>query len=133
MDLVALEERARAVLEPTAYDYYAGGAHDERTLADNVAAWGRHRLRPHVLRDVSAVDPRTTVLGTEVAAPVLVAPVAYQRMAHDDGERATAVAAAKGGTVMIVSTLATVTLEEVCEAAPEARAGSSCTSTPTAV
>lgn len=120
MDLVDLEERARAVLDAAAYDYYAGGAGEERTLADNVAAWGRFRLRPHVMRDVTVVDPRTTVLGTEVVAPVLVAPTAYQRMAHDDGERATARAAAEAGTVMVVSTLATVPLEEVAAAAPQA-------------
>lgn len=120
MDLVELEERARAVLDPAVYDYYAGGANEERTLADNVAAWGRYRLRPHVLRDVSGVDPRTTVLGTSVGAPILIAPMAYQRMAHDDGERATARAAASVGSLLVVSTLATVRLEEVAAAAPNA-------------
>ncbi|HEX2027321.1 MAG TPA: alpha-hydroxy acid oxidase [Nitriliruptorales bacterium] len=111
---------ARSVMGAAAYDYYAGGADDELTLADNVAAWGRLRLRPHVLRDVSTVDTSTTVLGTPVRLPVLVAPTAYQRLAHDDGEAATARGAAAAGTVMVVSTLATVSLEEVAVAAPDA-------------
>jgi len=120
MDLVELERRARTVLTRDAYDYYAGGADDEVTVADNVAAWSRLRLRPHVLRDVSAVTTATTVLGTPVDLPVLVAPMAYQRLATDAGEAATARAAAAAGTVMLVSTLATVSLEDVAAAAPQA-------------
>jgi len=120
MDLVELERRARTVLTRDAYDYYAGGADDEVTVADNVAAWSRLRLRPHVLRDVSAITTATTVLGTPVNLPVLVAPMAYQRLATHAGEAATARAAAAAGTVMLVSTLATVSLEDVAAAAPQA-------------
>jgi 4-hydroxymandelate oxidase len=120
VDLDALEAAARSGLTPPAYDYYAGGADDELTLADNVAAWQRLRLRPRVLRDVSVVDPATTVLGTAVRMPVLVAPTAYQRLAHEEGETATARGAAAAGSVLIVSTLATVTLEDVAAAAPGA-------------
>ncbi len=120
MDVAALERRARERLDAAAYDYYAGGADDELTLADNVAAWTRWRLRPKVLRDVSAVDPATTVLGVPVRTPVLVAPTAYQRMAHDEGEVATARGAAAVGTLLCVSTLATVALDEVAAAAPDA-------------
>lgn len=120
MDLVALEEAARARLDASVYDYYAGGADDEFTAADNVAAWSRVRLRPHVLRDVSVVDTATTVLGTPVRAPILVAPWAYQRMADEHGECATARAAARAGTVAVFSTLATVSLEDVAAAAPGA-------------
>lgn len=120
VDLVALEARARERLDRDAYDYYAGGADDEVTLADNVAAWARLRLRPHMLRDVSAVDLATTVLGVDVAMPVLVAPTAYHAMSHPDGEAATARAAARVGTLMQVSTLATVALEDVAKAAPDA-------------
>jgi 4-hydroxymandelate oxidase len=119
MDALQLEQRARAALSVPAYDYYAGGADDELTLADNVAAWSRYRLRPHTLRDVSQVSPVTTVLGTEVSLPLLVAPMAYQRMADDEGEAATARGAARAGTVMLTSTLATVSLEDVAAAAPE--------------
>jgi 4-hydroxymandelate oxidase len=119
MDHVRLEERARASLSVPAYDYYAGGADDELTVADNLAAWQRLRLRPHTLRDVSAVSTATTVLGTEVSMPLIVAPMAYQRMADDGGERSTARAAARAGTVMCVSTLATVSVDDVAAAAPE--------------
>jgi 4-hydroxymandelate oxidase len=99
-----------------AYDYYASGAEDERTLADNVAAWQRLRLRPRCLVDVSTRDLSTTVLGRPVSMPVLIAPTAFQRLAHPDGELATARAAAAEGTVMGLSTLSTSTLEEVAAA-----------------
>lgn len=120
MDLVELERAARERLDPAAYDYYAGGADDELTLADNVAAWRRLRLRYRVLRNVGGVSTATTVLGTEVPVPVLVAPTAYQRLAHDEGEAAMARGAARAGTVMVASTLATVSLEDVAAAAPDA-------------
>ena len=120
MDVEALRERARKLLEPSAFDYYVGGADDEITLAENETAWQRLRLRPKVLRDVSTVDPSTTVLGQRVAAPILVAPTAYQRLAHEEGERATARGTAAAGTLMCVSTLATVRLEDVAAAAPDA-------------
>ncbi len=100
--------------------YFAGGAADERTLADNEAAFARRQLLPRVLVDVSNVSTATTVLGTEVAMPVLVAPVALQRMAHPDGEPGMARAAAEAGTLMCVSTLATATAREVATAAPQA-------------
>jgi isopentenyl diphosphate isomerase/L-lactate dehydrogenase-like FMN-dependent dehydrogenase len=100
--------------------YFAGGAGDERTLADNEAAFARHQLLPRVLVDVSTVSTATTVLGTEVSMPVLVAPVALQRMAHPDGEPGMARAAAGAGTLMCVSTLATATAREVAAAAPGA-------------
>ena len=120
MDVAALRERARELIEPTAYDYYVSGADDEVTLADNEAAWQRLKLLPKVLRDVSAVDASTTVLGQRISSPLIVAPTAYHRLAHDEGEAATARGAAAAGTVMCVSTLATVSLEDVAAAAPEA-------------
>jgi isopentenyl diphosphate isomerase/L-lactate dehydrogenase-like FMN-dependent dehydrogenase len=100
--------------------YFAGGAGDERTLADNEAAYARRQLLPRVLVDVSSVSTATTVLGIEVSMPVLVAPVALQRMAHPDGEPGMARAAAEAGTLMCVSTLATATAREVAAAAPDA-------------
>lgn len=119
MNHLDLEERARAALEAGAYDYFAGGADDELTLADNVAAWSRLRLRPHVMRDVTVVAPATTVLGTEVSMPLLIAPTAFQRLADDAGECATARAATRAGTVMAVSTFATRSLEDIAAAAPD--------------
>lgn len=114
------EQLARERLDPGAYDYYAGGSGDERTLRENVEAFGRLRLRPRALVDVSGVTTATTVLGSEVSMPLLVAPVAFQRMAHPDGEAGMAKAAAAAGTIMTLSTLATSTPAEVAAAAPEA-------------
>jgi isopentenyl diphosphate isomerase/L-lactate dehydrogenase-like FMN-dependent dehydrogenase len=111
------EPAARALLPRDAYDYFAGGAGDERTLADNLSAFDRWLIRPRFLRGSGAPDTSTTVLGTTVSFPVLVAPWAYQRMAHPDGEPATARAAARAGTVMCVSTTTVSYLEEVAAAA----------------
>ncbi len=119
-DLAALQALAAQRIEPTAYDYFRGGADDEVTLVDNVEAWQRLRLRPHVLRDVSEVSTKTTVLGTSVATPVLVAPTAYHELASQVGESGTAAGAAAAGSLMTVSTLATQTLERVAAAAPDA-------------
>jgi isopentenyl diphosphate isomerase/L-lactate dehydrogenase-like FMN-dependent dehydrogenase len=114
------ERLAEERLDAGAFGYYAGGAGDEQALAGNIAAWRRLRLRPRVLVDVSDVSTGTTVLGTPVSMPLLVAPTAIQRLAHPDGERGMARAAAAAGTVMCLSTLATATPADVAEAAPGA-------------
>jgi len=101
------ERLAEEKLDANAHAYYAGGAGDEVTLRDNVAAFERRKLRPRVLVDVGAVTTKTTVLGAEISLPVLIAPLAMQRMAHPDGEEATARAAAAAGTVMCLSSAAT--------------------------
>jgi isopentenyl diphosphate isomerase/L-lactate dehydrogenase-like FMN-dependent dehydrogenase len=101
------ERLAEEKLDANAHAYFAGGAGDEVTLRDNVAAFERRKLRPRVLVDVSAVSTATTVLGTEIALPVLIAPLAMQRLAHPDGEEASARAAAAAGTVMCLSSAAT--------------------------
>lgn len=115
------EQLAEQRLEPGAFGYFAGGAGDERTLRENVEAYGRWQLRPRVLTGVERADTSTTVLGTEVSMPLLVAPVAFQRMAHPEGESATARAAAAAGTIMVLSTLATSTPADVAAAAPNGR------------
>jgi 4-hydroxymandelate oxidase len=112
-----LEERARAVLPEAVYAYYASGAGDEQTLLANVAAWADIALRPHVLRDVAAVDPSTTVLGTPVRTPVLVAPTAFHRLAHPAGETATAAGTAAAGSLLTLSTRSSVPIEEVAAVA----------------
>jgi isopentenyl diphosphate isomerase/L-lactate dehydrogenase-like FMN-dependent dehydrogenase len=112
------ERLAEELLEPGAHGYFAGGAGDERTLRDNVEAFRRWRLVPRVLVDVSQVSTATTVLGTEISLPVVVAPVAFQRMANEGGEPAMARAAAGAGTVMCLSTIATSRPSEVAAAAP---------------
>lgn len=111
-------EAARERLEPGAYGYIAGGAGDERTLRANAAAFGRWELRPRVLVDVGSVSTAVTVLGTELALPLLVAPTAFQRLCAPDGELAMARAAAAAGTAMILSTLSSVTPAELAAAAP---------------
>jgi isopentenyl diphosphate isomerase/L-lactate dehydrogenase-like FMN-dependent dehydrogenase len=111
------EALARDKLDEGAYGYFAGGAGDERTLRDNIDAYARTTLRPRVLVDVSGASAATTVLGADVSMPLLVAPVAFQRVAHPDGEPGTARAAAAAGTVMCLSTLATASAQEVAEAA----------------
>ncbi len=114
------ERIARERLDPGAYGYFAGGAGDEYTLRENVEAYRRWQLRPRTLVDVGTATTATTVLGTEVSMPLLVAPVAFQRMAHPDGEPGMARAAAAARTLMILSTLATSTPAELAAAAPGA-------------
>jgi isopentenyl diphosphate isomerase/L-lactate dehydrogenase-like FMN-dependent dehydrogenase len=100
-------------LEAGAYGYYAGGAGDELTLRDNVEAFRRLQLRPRMLVDVATCTTATTVLGHEISMPLLVAPVALQRVAHPDGEVAMARAAKAAGTIMCLSTIATAAPAEV--------------------
>jgi isopentenyl diphosphate isomerase/L-lactate dehydrogenase-like FMN-dependent dehydrogenase len=113
------ERLAEGKVEPGPWGYFAGGSGDERTLADNVAAFTRWRLRPRMLVDVGSVATATTVLGRDVSMPVLVAPTAFQRLAHPDGDLAVARATAAAGTVMCLSTLGGASPAELTEAAPE--------------
>jgi len=122
-NLNGFEELARSRLPQTEFDYIAGGSGDELTLADNVAAFRRYRLRPRILRDVSALDLSTTFVGAPVALPVGVAPVAFQHFAHPDAEAATAAAAARAGALFCVSTLSSRPLEEVAMSAAAAGPG----------
>jgi 4-hydroxymandelate oxidase len=115
------EREGQAKLERGPRDYFAGGAGDEVTLRENVEAWGRWRLRPRVLNDVREVSTAAEVLGRPVRAPVLVAPVAYQRMAHAEAESGMAAGAAEAGTVMCLSTLSNTRPAEVAAAAPGGR------------
>ena len=119
-DLADLERRAQQVLSGPIYDFFAGGAEDELGLLDNVAAWKRLRLRPHVLRDVSAIDTTTSVLGSHIAAPVLIAPTSFQKLVHPRGEAAMAEGASKANTIMVVSTRTTIALDDIASVAPEA-------------
>lgn len=109
----ALEDRARKVLSPGAFAFAAAGADDEVTLADNIAAWRRLRLRPRMLRDITAIDTSAKVLGTRIATPLMVAPTGRHKLFHRDGERATARGAAVAGVPYVMATTSTVTIEEV--------------------
>jgi isopentenyl diphosphate isomerase/L-lactate dehydrogenase-like FMN-dependent dehydrogenase len=115
------ERAGLARLDRGPRDYFAGGAGDEVTLRENVEAWGHWRLRPRVLKDVREVRTAAEVLGKAVDVPLLVAPVAYQRMAHPEAESGMAAGSAEAGTVMCLSTLSTTRPAEVAEAAPEGR------------
>ncbi|MBC8159871.1 MAG: alpha-hydroxy-acid oxidizing protein [Roseiflexaceae bacterium] len=108
-----LEPLARAKLSQMAYDYLAGGAEDEWTLRENRAAFQRIQLLPRVLVNVTKRNLATTVLGTPVSLPVLVAPMAFHGLYHAEGELATARGAASAGTLLVASTASNVTLEQI--------------------
>jgi 4-hydroxymandelate oxidase len=112
--VAAFEEAARTRLTPMAYAYYAGGSGAERTLARNADAWSRLSVWYRVMVDVSQRSTATALLGHRIAAPLLVAPTALHRMACDDGELATVRACGAAGVPMVVSSLSTTRLEEVC-------------------
>lgn len=111
------EALAQRRMPPAFWDYYYGGSDDEVTLRANRTAFERIRLRPRMLVDVSTCDLRTTVLGTPVSLPVLIAPSAQHALAHPEAECATARAAGMSGTLMTASTVSTRTLEEIAHAA----------------
>lgn len=114
------EKYAQKHLNANARDYYFSGANDEVTLKENVEAFRRLKLRPRCLRDVSKRDLSVTILGNKITFPVGISPSAMQRMAHPNGEVATAKAAAFVGTVMTLSTIATSSIEEVATGSPNA-------------
>ena len=117
VSIADLERRAAKALEPVTLGYYASGSDDELALARNRAAFESTRLRGRVLVDVSRRSAATSVLGASLALPFLVAPTAFHRLAHPDGELATRRAAAAAGTAMILSTLSNTPVEEVVAAA----------------
>jgi len=117
VNLLDYEEAARRKLPQQIFDFIAGGAGDEITLRRNREAFDRFELLPRALIDVSAIDTSTSVLGQTVSFPVLLAPVALQQAAHPGGEQATARAAAAAGTIMVLSTMSSCSIEEVAGAA----------------
>jgi len=113
-------DQAAEKVDPKIWCFFEGGAGDEVTLRANAGAYRRWRFRPRVLVDVGQVSAATTVLGTPVSMPLLVAPFAFQRLLDPEGEVATARAAAAAGTLMCVSTTTTSAHDEVAEAAGSA-------------
>ncbi len=107
------ENHARKVLDENAQAYFCGGAGDELTMHTNSYAWSTLRLQPRVLQPMAGGHTRIQLLGKTLAHPILLAPVAYQRMAHPDGELATAHAAAALGAGMVLSTQSSTSLESV--------------------
>jgi 4-hydroxymandelate oxidase len=112
------EAAARANLTEPVYDYYAGGAEDEVTVRENRAAFQRIELRYRVLVDVAERDTSSSILGTPLDFPVILAPTALHRMAHPHGELATARAAASAGVLMTLSSISSTAMEDVAAAAP---------------
>jgi 4-hydroxymandelate oxidase len=118
-DVAELERQARRLLRPEVYDYYAGGSGGEATLRANQQAWERVRFRPRVLRDVSAVNTSVLLDGpspgepVRLRTPLAVAPSAFQRLAHPDGEPAAAAGAARAGALYVLSTRSSCRIEEV--------------------
>ena len=108
-----LEAGARELLSQATFDFIAGGAGAELTLADNQAAFQRARLMPRHLRGVETVDSSTRLLGLELSAPILVAPMALHRLVHSDGERGMARATRRAGLAMVASTAASESIEEM--------------------
>ena len=119
LHLDEFERVARDTLPAMTYDFIAGGAEDERTVAANRAAFARRALRNRVLVDVTRRDLRTRLLGLELPHPILLAPTALHRVAHPDGERATARGAAAAGALYTVSTATSTRLEDIAAAAPD--------------
>lgn len=117
-DLAAL---ARRRVPRAVFDYVEGSADDELTLRRAREAFARLEFSPHVLRDVSSVQTATTVLGRPAALPVVLAPTGFTRMMHHDGERAVVRAAARTGLPYTLSTMGTVSVEDVAAAAPRAQ------------
>ena len=114
-----LEQQAMAAMDPKAASYVWAGAGSEDTIDANAEAFRRRRIVPRMLRNVAERDLSTTVLGTAMPAPLLLAPIGVQKVVHEEGELATARAAAAVGVPMIASTAAHFSLEEIAEAGGE--------------
>ncbi len=117
VNLDEFEVAARQRMSPLAYGYVAGGAGDERTVVANREAFAAIRLKPRVLVDVSHVDTRVSLLGQSLAHPILLAPTAYHKLSHPQGERACALGAAAAEAVMVVSSFASTAVEAIAEVA----------------
>lgn len=113
LNLMDYERAAAERLPREVLDYYSSGANDEWTLRENHAAFERLRIFYRVLVDVSQRKLGVSILGHELSMPILVAPTAFHRLAHADGELGTARAAGASGTLMILSTLSNTRVEEV--------------------
>ncbi|GMQ08079.1 hypothetical protein CsSME_00051976 [Camellia sinensis var. sinensis] len=107
------QELARRALPKMYFDFYNGGAEDQHTLRENMEAFRRITFRPRVLVDVSRIDMSTTILGYPTSAPIMIAPTGLHKLAHPEGEVATARAAAACNTIMAMSFSADCTVEEV--------------------
>jgi 4-hydroxymandelate oxidase len=113
VDFDALEGLARDRMPEASFAFCAAGADDEISAIENITAWRNLRLRPHVLRDVTAIDTGVTLLGNKHPHPILIAPTGRHKLFHADGERATARGAASAGAPYVMASNANVLIEEV--------------------
>ncbi|KDO50496.1 hypothetical protein CISIN_1g017492mg [Citrus sinensis] len=120
-NVMEYEAIAKEKLPKMVFDYYASGAEDQWTLQENRNAFSRILFRPRILIDVSKIDMNTTVLGFKISMPIMIAPTAMQKMAHPEGEYATARAASAAGTIMTLSSWSTSSVEEVASTGPGIR------------
>jgi 4-hydroxymandelate oxidase len=116
LNIFDLERLAKERLPVLAYDYYRSGAWDETTLKENREAYEKLKIHYKILVDVEKRDLSTTIFGQHIDFPILVAPTAFHKLAHPDGELATGRAAVKAKTIMTLSSLSTTNIEEVAEA-----------------
>jgi isopentenyl diphosphate isomerase/L-lactate dehydrogenase-like FMN-dependent dehydrogenase len=123
ISLALLEQKAKEILSPPAFDYVAGGAGGEDTVRANCEAFYRRRIVPRMLRDVSQRDLSVELFGVELPAPVILGPVGVQGILHAEGELASARAAAGLGLPFTLSTAASRPMEEVAQAAESAGNG----------
>jgi len=112
-DLMQFEPLARQRLSQMAYDYVRSGGADEITMRENRLAFERLRLSPRVLADVSQLDTRISLFGMEHEHPIMLAPIAYHRLYHPEGELGTARGAGAAGAVMVVSSFTTTAIDEI--------------------
>uniref|UniRef100_A0A3Q7HLC0 (S)-2-hydroxy-acid oxidase n=1 Tax=Solanum lycopersicum TaxID=4081 RepID=A0A3Q7HLC0_SOLLC len=120
-NVMEYEILAKKRLPKMIYDYYASGAEDQWTLQENRNAFSKILFRPRILVDVSNIDTTTSVLGYKISMPIMVAPTAMQKMAHPEGECATARATSAAGTIMTLSSWGTSSVEEVASTGPGIR------------
>ena len=112
-DLMRFEPLARQRLSKMAYDYVRSGGADEITMRENRSGFDRLRLAPSVLADVSKLDTRISLLGSELEHPILLAPIAYHRLYHSDGELGTARGASAAGAAIVISSFTTTAIDEI--------------------
>lgn len=116
LNVAECQEAARPRLPDDVYEYYARGAEDEVTLDGNERAFSDLHFRPRVLVDVESIDTSCRLLGMDLPSPVLIAPTAFQKLCHSEGEVGTAQAVGRRGHLMVASTLATTSIEEIADA-----------------
>jgi 4-hydroxymandelate oxidase len=112
-DVTQFEPLARRRLSKMAYDYVRSGGGDEISMRENRAAFERLQLEPSVLVDVSEIDTRVNLFGSELQSPILLAPVAYHRLYHAEGEIGTARGASAAGAALVISTFTTTSIDEI--------------------